>query len=66
MDAIKRCASASIVEGLNNIGDFTQNFFSEGDARQLVHVRILANEFGRALIIWIRLTHVRTRNDQQR
>jgi hypothetical protein len=50
VDAIKRSASALIVEGLNNIGDVTQNFSSEGDARQFFHARILANEFWRALM----------------
>ena len=58
MDSIKSCASALVVEGVNSIGDFAQDFSSEGDARQLLHARVLANGFWRALIMWIRLTHV--------
>lgn len=66
MDAIKRSASALIVERLNHIGDVTQNFSSEGDASQFFHARILAREFRRALMMWIPLTHVpEPRSDRQ-
>ena len=58
MDTIKRRACALIVERLNNIGDVTQNFSSEGDASQFFYARILACGCRRALMMWIPLTHV--------
>jgi hypothetical protein len=55
MDTIKRWARASVVEGLNDIGDLAQNFLSEGEMRQLFHVGALVDrlDFGPERRSWV-------------